>query len=685
MQILRTKVGYLRSIKIHQTFSMIFFKQLVWGIFFMALMPIGRNALFANSQSTINTPIIISSKSNVVAFDDKLYSKHFYTNYPTTKSASALAQVPGLRNYFVTQTEKDKNIQWLQFSLFITDSQPIALTVSVAFSDICELYAVGNSKKVTIVKSGDRLRMQDRAIKAGQIAFLPLQIMPNDTLHCLLKITNVSAISKQFSSLSLQSVKLYAPAAYKETFEQPRTYQSFFYGAIAIMILFNFFIFITTRSISYLFYVLFLLSLAVFLASNNGFLLEIIFPNHPTVDLYFRFLSAPLLIISYLIFSQHYLQSKLYAPKLSPVISAIVLSFFLLMVAMFLGFWYWSRLAVIGLSVFSFFIIFWVSIQAIRKGYSPAKFFLAGNALLLLGGVAFSIQRIYAVVHNPATQYSIQIAALLEIVLFSLGLADRINVTQRELNTSKILQERAEKEAEMERKKIIEEKNIALQKSNQELDAFIYKTAHDIRGPLARLMGLCSIAQLDVKDTTALEYFDKLNANANNLNFILGRLTKVYEISSLQLQPQPIDFTHLVYETIKSLTFYEGFDKTKFNIQISENLTFVNDERLVRFVLINLIENAIKFQTSEGVNHEVIIEISKFGNAVNLTVSDNGLGIKEEDQATIFDIFSKAADQYQTPGLGLYMTKIGLGKIGGQISLSNFKLPTQFLVNIPGL
>ena len=156
----------------------------------------------------------------------------------------------------------------------------------------------------------------------------------------------------------MQSVKLYSPASFTATFEQPRAYQSFFYGAIAIMILFNLFIFITTRSSSYLFYVCFLFSLAVFLASNNGYLLEMVFPNHPTIDLYLRFFSAPVLIIAYLIFSQHYLQSKLYAPRFHPIITAVAIGFFLLIVAMFLGFWYWSRLAVIALAVVSFFVIF---------------------------------------------------------------------------------------------------------------------------------------------------------------------------------------------------------------------------------------------------------------------------------------------------------------------------------------
>lgn len=658
-----------------------------WVVIFIILLQILYNPVDGNGQGKALKTITINTHSDLVDFNSTLSGAPQNKTEYWSSSELYLKQIPFFKNFPIHQTQSDKDIQWIGFSVFNNDTILLELHLSVAFSDYCDLYfRENNAKTIKAVRSGDKVSLKDRAVKIGQVAFLPFTILPLDTVYCLVKITNSTHLSRQFASLSAHYMKLYPPAVYKASFEQPRSYQSFFYGAIAIMILFNFFIFITTRSISYLYYVCFLFSLAFFLASNNGYLLEIAFYNFPTLDLYLRFISAPLLLVSYLIFSQNYLQSKRHSPNFNPFIKALILSFLVLIPAMFLGVWYWSRFVVIALAIISFFVILCVAIQAIRKGYSPAKFFLAGNALLLLGGIVFSIQRIYSVVPSPATQYSLQIAAMLEIVLFSLGLADRINVTQRELNLSKILKERTEKEAEIERKKIIEEKNKALLKSNQELDAFIYKTAHDIRGPLARLMGLCSIAQLDVTDSTALEYLDKLNSNANNLNFILARLTKVYEISSLQVEPEPVDFYRIIKETIDSLSFYEGFGNTEFDITLPSNLPFINDDRLIRFIALNLIENAVKFQiVGVGVTHHVKIEIKTLDNGVLLEVADSGVGIKEEDSTTIFDIFSKAADQYQTPGLGMHMTKIGLEKIGGYIMLDHLSAPTRFLAYIPRL
>jgi len=69
-----------------------------------------------------------------------------------------------------------------------------------------------------------------------------------------------------------------------------------------------------------------------------------------------------------------------------------------------------------------------------------------------------------------------------------------------------------------ERTKELNDSNDALKKVNGEMDNFIYKTSHDIRGPLASLKGICNVAIMDVNDTTALGYLKKLDNTAEKLN-----------------------------------------------------------------------------------------------------------------------------------------------------------------------
>ena len=78
--------------------------------------------------------------------------------------------------------------------------------------------------------------------------------------------------------------------------------------------------------------------------------------------------------------------------------------------------------------------------------------------------------------------------------------------------------------------------NEALIQVNHELDNFIYRTSHDIRGPLVTLKGVCNVALLDVKDEVALDYLDKLDATATKLNVILTRLLIVNKINLWELE-----------------------------------------------------------------------------------------------------------------------------------------------------
>lgn len=107
-----------------------------------------------------------------------------------------------------------------------------------------------------------------------------------------------------------------------------------------------------------------------------------------------------------------------------------------------------------------------------------------------------------------------------------------------------------EKEVE-ERTVELVEANESLTKVNDELDNFIYKTSHDIRGPLANLKGICNVAMMDVKDKMALDYFDKLDASAARLNAILSRLLIINQINHSILKAEPIDFNAQIEEVLE--------------------------------------------------------------------------------------------------------------------------------------
>ncbi len=228
--------------------------------------------------------------------------------------------------------------------------------------------------------------------------------------------------------------------------------------------------------------------------------------------------------------------------------------------------------------------------------------------------------------------------------------------------------------------------NQSLKQVNDELDNFIYKTSHDIRGPLASLKGMCNVALLDVKDPIALEYLKKLDATAERLNSILTRLVIINQINNSKISVETIDFKAIVSEVLM-LEKKKGLPPDlKITTFIDPHATIESDKELVRIVLENLIDNAIKFYNdSERVDSFMNVHISRVENSsVKIRVIDNGIGISESSPGKLFQMFSRASERSETGGIGLYITKTAVEKIGGKIGLlTTPEGYTEFYVILP--
>lgn len=225
--------------------------------------------------------------------------------------------------------------------------------------------------------------------------------------------------------------------------------------------------------------------------------------------------------------------------------------------------------------------------------------------------------------------------------------------------------------------------NENLQIAIQDLDRFIYKTSHDIRGPLARLMGLCNLALVDVKDEKSLDYFKMLDISARSLNAVLLRLITINEINNSQLQPEQIDFERIrqeVDQTMQRLEAAEG-------VGLSWNLptiSFTSDANLILLIISNLVENGIRFRTtSERKMSYVNVDISANNKMLVIQVSDNGIGIQGEERQKLALMFSKSVEKYEITGLGLYLVKLSVEKLHGKLQLLPSDEGTRVQVEIP--
>lgn len=234
-----------------------------------------------------------------------------------------------------------------------------------------------------------------------------------------------------------------------------------------------------------------------------------------------------------------------------------------------------------------------------------------------------------------------------------------------------------------ERTQELEVRNEELKMANLELDNFLYKSSHDIKGPLATLMGICNVALLDIKDVKALEYFKMLLNTSAGLNDILTRLKTISDINSLEVKFKSIEFEPMVEKCINQIKNIEGTDDFSITYEVEKGMKCFSDPRLIDLILFNMIQNAVKFKVPDRTSL-LKIKISKSDGNCTIHFLDNGIGIKEEDIKDIFQMFSKAALRHQTIGLGLYIVKQSVQKLGGEIMLLNDnKEYTHFRIVLP--
>jgi signal transduction histidine kinase len=234
----------------------------------------------------------------------------------------------------------------------------------------------------------------------------------------------------------------------------------------------------------------------------------------------------------------------------------------------------------------------------------------------------------------------------------------------------------------------VKEKTASLEKLNQEMEHFIYKTSHDIRGPLATLKGITGVALMDVKDPEAVKYFNRLDVTATKLNRVLSRLLIVNQVNQATLVIERINIGTMVDEIIRQESRNGLPPGMKIIKEVPEGLNFPSDRQLLAIILSNLIDNAVKFRAdSERVEPFVKVTAAVINNALHIHVLDNGVGINENDREKIFQIFYRGTEKSETGGVGLYLCRLATERLQGRIgvSVTHQERYTDFFVELPAM
>lgn len=225
---------------------------------------------------------------------------------------------------------------------------------------------------------------------------------------------------------------------------------------------------------------------------------------------------------------------------------------------------------------------------------------------------------------------------------------------------------------------------LRLEEKIKELDTFIYRSSHDLKGPLASLQGLLNVAKTEILDTNALQYFKLIERSVIHLDTILMDLLNITKITQGSLNIVDINLE----ETIR--TIINNFENLPEHQNISWSLDFMGcptlrlDKSLVNNIFQNLIINAIKYRDKDKPSSTISINTKSYADELMVKIKDNGEGIPENLQRNVFDMFFRGNTKSSGTGLGLYIVKNAVEKLGGRILLeSKEKVGSTFTIYLP--
>lgn len=579
--------------------------------------------------------------------------------FEDTAGALAIREVssPAYRNKFVRHDRIPnygftRSAVWVRLTAAGNPSVDTERILEVLYPalNLIEVYIPDGRGGYTVKTGGSRAPFAGREI-AHRNSLFRVPVKAGDVTEVFVRMQSESALNF--------SIKLHDIIEFQRRDYIEQLFLGMFYGVLLIMLLYNLFLYFSVRDTSYLLYVCYTASNILFSLSIHGLAYEFLWPgagewavrSHP-------FFTASTLLFAVL-FSSHFLQIRKYSAPFSRFFLAMAVVIACAVAgALFCPYRYCIRANVI-LTYATLPVIITASVYAIRRGYRPARYFLAGWSFLIAGSLVYAMSHSGVIPRSIVTEFSVQIGTAIEVSLLALALGDRINTLRKE-------KEDFDRYRELDRVKT----------------DFIANISHEIRTPLTLMLtpvwAILDGSRMEAPDR---ELFDVIGRNGSRLLALINDLLDFSKLDAgrMNMKVAHADIVKLVRDHAAAVK--SACDLKRISVGISstsERVMLYFDPEKMDSVMTNLFSNAIGF-TGEGGRIEIRIDESD--EEVRLEFEDTGCGIPAEDIDTIFDRFSQASsvrsDRPGGTGIGLALVREFLDLHGGGITAESRHIRTH--------
>ncbi len=655
----------------------------------LALLLLGTKA---NSQS----PILFNQLA-----DDELVGGYMYI-YEDVNANKSIKEIIAHNNLFVPNInnvphyESTQSAIWLKADIRVETDEPVYLLFNYPIIDSIELFAVGQKGAIIQHKtSGSMLPAAGKDLHDNYIKFklqkglytYYIRAKTTYTLQLPIKIKSFETIYNEHTSENL--------------------WLGIYIGASLLIVLFLSFLWLLSRDKVYIYFMLHTISLAIINIYLKGFANVLFWGDITIINLYQPSVFALSLFAP--AFAIVFLETSTKHQKIHRLLVASILATVLVFPIDIMGFHQTAHQLVKALIFIGSILMIVAGFAAYKKGFKPARLFIAGRVIFLVFLILNILQRLDILSYEFSLNYDLQIGSLINLILLSFALADRLRIycgekesakeetyakikeseeQVRQQNTLLSLKVEERSREMIKQTKILEEQKSQLEELNQTKDKIFSVIAHDLRGPLGNVSQLADMMSIDknLRNEETIGLLKDASKRSFDLLDSLLHWAKA-QFGDSEYQRSKLNLKELAENTLKLYHLKATAKEIKVTNNVPNNLYANADKNMIDTVIRNLLSNALKF-TIVGGTIELGGRKNEGQGTVSFWVKDSGMGISKEKLETIFEAGKNKSvigtDGEVGSGLGLVICKDFVEKNEGTISAtSDHGRGSTFTITLP--
>lgn len=233
--------------------------------------------------------------------------------------------------------------------------------------------------------------------------------------------------------------------------------------------------------------------------------------------------------------------------------------------------------------------------------------------------------------------------------------------------------------------KLLKSQNKKIEADKNEIKALISDIAHQLKTPLTNMKMYEEFLQDEnLSEEERREFNEIILLSLNKLSFLVESMIKMSRLESgvINLKPELNDLNSTLLLAIGQL--HQQAKNKSINITLVENskVKTIHDKNWTTEALFNIVDNAIKYTEEQGEVNILILSYEMFS---RIDISDNGIGIDEDELPKIFSRFyrGKNAQDFEGIGIGLYLSREIISKQGGYIKVNSGEEGSTFSIFLP--